>query len=354
MKIKKKKTKQKGWDFNRDGVSQGFIHSYINCREQTRLRYKELWTSKNDPIFREFGSCFHWLIPWSLQKQFKKPSGTASIKRAVDSYYCLWKKQNPKLTVKKTEQMDYVLGLAEKVLPAYLKRWRGDYADQKYTMGCDVVRVKKWMSFEETWKEPYEFKVQQLDALGKVITKIIQLFLRGKFDGVFIDKKSGLWLFETKCLSVIKEDEIMELLPLDIQCMLYLLAIKLKYNKKPKGVLYNIVRRPGLRQGKTETLKQLLGRVEKDVNDPKRQDHYFKRIEMVIDWSEVEEWQRTFLDPVLKEIRAWSQGEIKTWMNPDALTSKYGRCELYHLIVHAAKQNFFQRKCVYNELADNI
>ena len=330
------------------------MHSYINCREQTHLRYRELWSSKDDPIFREFGSCFHWLIPWALDSQFKKPPGESSIRHALGFYYTLWLKQNPKPTNKKVEQMDYVLGLAEKVLPAYLKRWQGDYPKEKYKMGCDVVRIKKWMSFEELWKEAYEFKTQQLDTLGKIIEKIFQVFLRGKFDGVFEDAKKALWLFETKCLSVIKEDEIMELLPLDIQCMLYLLAIKLKYGKKPKGVLYNIVRRPGLRQGKNETIKQLLGRVEKDVNDPKRQDHYFKRIEMVIDWSEVEEWQKTFLDPVLMEIRAWSQGKIKTWMNPDALTSKYGRCELYHLIVHSAKQNFFQRKCVYNELADNI
>lgn len=346
----------KGWDFKRDGVSQGFIHSYINCREQTHLRYRKLWSAKDDPIFREFGSCFHWLIPWALQKQFKKPPGASSIKKAIQYYYELWQGQNPKLTVKKTEQLDYVFGLAEKVLPAYLKRWQGDYPNEKYKMGCDVVRVKKWMSFEELWEEPYGYELNIDHNIPKIVTikGVHSVLLRGKFDGVFEDAKKALWLFETKCLSVIKEDEIMELLPLDIQCMLYLLAIKLRYKRKPKGVLYNIVRRPGLRQGKTETIEQLLLRVEKDVNDPKRQDHYFKRIEMAIDWSEIEEWQETFLNPVLVEIRAWSQGEIETWMNPDALTSKYGRCELYHLIVHNAKQNFFQRKCVYNELADNI
>jgi|GEM_PF-4083099 len=343
-KHKQKKVKQKGWDFDRDGVSQGFIHSYINCREQTHLRYRELWTAKDDPIFREFGSCFHWLIPWALNSQFKKPPGDLSIRHALDLYYTLWQGQNPKVTGKKAEQMDYVLGLCEKVLPAYLKRWNGDYPrEKKYKMGCNVVHIKKWMSFEEIWKEPYKFD-----------SGFLSVFLRGKFDGVFMDKNGDLWLLETKCLSIIKEDEIMELLPLDIQCMLYLLAIYLKYKKKPKGVLYNIVRRPGLRQGKSETLKQLLGRVEKDVNHPKRQDHYFKRIEMAIDWSEVEEWQRTFLNPVLMEIREWSMGGCRTYMNPDSLTSKYGRCELYHLIVHDAKRNFFRRKMVYNELADNI
>lgn len=346
---KQKKVKQKkGWDFNRDGVSQGFIHSFINCKLQTHLRYKELWTSKDDPIFREFGSCFHWLIPWALNSQFKKPPGHTAISHAINYYYELWQEQHPKIASKKAQQMDYVFGLCEKVLPAYLKRWNGDYPrEKKYKMGCNVVQVKKWMSFEETWKEPYEFKTGD-DRILSIV------FLKGKFDGVFIDKKNDLWLLETKCLSVIKEDEIMELLPLDIQCMLYLLAIYLKYGKKPKGVLYNIVRRPGLRQGKSETFKQLLDRVEKDVNHPKRQNHYFKRIEMVIDWSEIETWQKTFLNPVLGEIQDWSKGIIRTYMNPDALTSKYGRCELYHLIVHDAKNNFFRRKTVYNELTDNI
>lgn len=54
--------KTKGWLFERDGVSQGFIHYFLACREQTRLKYKELWNSYYEPLYREFGSCFHWLL----------------------------------------------------------------------------------------------------------------------------------------------------------------------------------------------------------------------------------------------------------------------------------------------------
>lgn len=339
--MKAKTKKSKGWSFDKDGISQGFIHYFLACREQTRLAYKELWTSHYEPLFREFGSCYHWLLG-QIYSGHKVPRNTSAINIMIGQYHLLWKKENPRPNQARLNQQDLVYGLCEKVLPAYLKRYDGDFSG-KYKMGYNVVRPVRWIASEKMWKVNYPFD-----------SGFLHVLIRGRFDQVFEDKKNKLWLFETKCLSIIQEDNIVNTLPEDIQCLLYLLAIKLVYKKKPAGVLYNIVRRPGLRQGKDETIKALLGRVEKDVNNPKRQDHYFKRIEMVIDWSEVELWQKKFLDIILMEIRNWDMGEAHHWMNPDALTSKYGRCTLFDMLVKGDKSKFYRRKTVFNELQDNV
>ena len=344
--MKAKTKKIKGWSFDKDGVSQGFIHYFLACREQTRLAYKELWTSHYEPLFREFGSCYHWLLG-QIYGKHKIPQNALAVKRMIDQYDVLWKKENPRPNQARLNQQDLVYGLAEEVLPAYLKRYDGDFGG-KYKMGYNVVRPVKWIASEKMWKVKYKL------PFGIGIPAISEVLIRGRFDQVFEDKKNKLWLFETKCLSVIQEDNIVDTLPEDIQCLLYLLAIKLIYKRKPAGVLYNIVRRPGLRQGKDETLKDLLGRVKKDVNRPNRQDHYFKRIEMAIDWSEIEAWQEKFLNVILMEIRNWDIGEVQHWQNPDALTSKYGRCTLFDLVVKGDKSKYYHRKTVFNELQDNV
>ena len=344
--------KTQGWTFNKDGVSQGFIHYFLACREQTRLVYKELWTSHYEPLFREFGSAFHWLLA-EIYGKYKSPQ-LPTVKRMINQYDVLWRKENPRPNQARLNQQELVYGLCEKVLPAYLKRYDGDLTTGKYKMGYNVIRPVKWIASETTWKQKHIVPIPKLGYLGEVIPKSFEVFIRGKFDQVFEDKKGKLWLFETKCLSVINEDEIMQLLPEDIQCLLYLLAIKLIYKKKPAGVLYNIVRRPGLRQGKDETLKGLLARVEKDINTPNRQNHYFKRIEMAIDWSEIEIWQEKFLNPILMEIRDWDKGNACHWQNPDALTSRYGRCTMFDMLVKKDRTRYYRRKFVFNELQDNI
>lgn len=344
--MKAKTKKSKGWSFEKDGVSQGFIHYFLACREQTRLAYKELWTSHYEPLFREFGSAFHWLLG-QIYSGHKVPGSPRTVDRLIVEYHKLWKKENPRPTQARINQQDLVYGLAGEVLPAYLKRYDGDFSG-KYKMGYNVVRPVKWIASEKMWKVNYKV------PLNKDLPSALEILVRGRFDQVFEDKKNKLWLFETKCLSVIQEDNIVDTLPEDIQCLLYLLAIKLIYKRKPAGVLYNIVRRPGLRQGKDETIKALLGRVEKDVNNPKRQDHYFKRIEMAIDWSEIEAWQKKFLNVILAEIRDWDLGKARHWMNPDALTSKYGRCTLFDMLVKNDKSKYYHRKTVFNELQDNV
>src|ERR1700761_7192510 len=47
------------WDLYRDGLTQGSINLFLQCREQFRLTYWEGWSKKVPSDAIEFGSCFH-------------------------------------------------------------------------------------------------------------------------------------------------------------------------------------------------------------------------------------------------------------------------------------------------------
>ncbi len=326
MKKKKKKQKIVGWDLYRDGVSQSFIENFLTCKQQTYLKYIRNWTRDVHSPAAEFGICFHWL----LKKIYtaKKP---LPVKTLILQYKKEWLKYKKMVSQKQHDSQEIVYGMCERVLPEYLKRWNGDFGG-KYEFGSDVVQPKKWVSLETRYEVPYTYSDGRKTLLIVV------------FDGIFYDKKKGLWLFETKTKSRVDEETLQDMFIDDIQVMLSLLAIKRYYKVKPKGGLYNVIRRPGQKMLKEDSLKSFLTRIKKDVSNPKRYDHYFMRWEIAIDWSEVMDWKRTFLDPVMRDIRNWVEGEAPHYHNPLTLTGQYGRSDYYDAILKKDFRYLTQRK----------
>ena len=256
---------------------------------------------------------------------------SATIKRFISQYKLEWRKKWKVVSQNQLDAQELVYGLCAQVLPEYIKRWDGDFGG-KYTYGCNVVAPKKWVSLETRYEVPYQYPDGRWTSLIVV------------FDGLFYDKNEGLWLFETKTKSRIDEETLQDMLIDDIQVMLSLLAIRKFYQKTPKGGLYNVSRRPGQRRGKDETLKTFLDRVKKEVSNPKKYDYYFMRWEIVIDWSEVMEWKRSFLDPVMLDIRNWFEGTVPHYHNPKGLIGVYGRSEYYNAILKNDYSGLTQRK----------
>jgi len=338
MKIKiKKKSLIKGWDLWKDGITQSFIHSFLTCREQTRLKYKELWTNKKSSLAIEFGSCYHWM----LSKIYKNPDVLKNIDLLIKEYRKLWSVQNPVQGAKQCEQLELIFGIIKSMIPEYFERWNGDLSG-KYKHGNSTVRPEKWIAFEHRFKISYQY------SDGK------STYLTGALDGCFYDKKKNLWLFETKTKGMIDEEGIQDILPVDIQVMLYLYAMQTEYKKRPEGVLYNVIRRPGQRQLKDESLKSFLERIQKEVSNHKKYDHYFKRWELSITDKEMQDWKIEFLDPVMQEIRMWSEGKLPHYMNPDSLITKYGHSDMYGMILKNDIGDCYRRKFVFNELIEDV
>jgi hypothetical protein len=331
-------SKPKGWDIWKDGVSQSFLHVWLACREQARLKFKELWSSRRASLPLEFGNCGHWCL--ADMYRVGRPPTTKEIKASVYAYQHLWEKLVPNPSERQLEVQEEVYGMAEAVLPFYFKRWAGDFPGQKYPFKKPIIVPKKWLALEQPFDVPWTF------TDGKVCR------IRGIWDGLFADKVDDEWLFETKTKSVIDEEGIQDTLPLDIQVMLYCWALLQDRRNPPAGVLYNVVRRPGLYRRKGEALPEFLGRVREDI--PARPDHYFMRWKMRLMPKELAQWVKRTLGPMLDDVRAWAEGRAPHYMNPDSLITKYGRCDMFEPIVRGEFGDCYQRKTAFNEIDAGI
>lgn len=329
------------WQFWSDGISSSFLYNFMNCLEQTRLMYVEGWGSRTTPLAMEFGSCMHWVFEQVYgTKQATLPNAQELVD-LVSQYEKLWLRNVPMPIPRQLENQELVYGMADAVLPYYFARWEGDFTGT-YRWHNNTTAPVEWHSLEEVFKLPYTFPDGR------------QTVLRGKRDGVFIDRRGKFWVFDTKCRSVINHDDALETLHMDIQQMLYLYVTAIELKQMPAGVIMNIVRRPGQRRGQGEELPPFLGRIRKDVSNPKRFDHYFIRYEMTIDRNELIEWKKNQLDPIMTAVRLWWEGKTPHYMNPNALVTKYGHCSLYAPIVRNEYSMCYRREHAFNELTENL
>lgn len=327
------------WNFWRDGVTSSFLGTFLTCREQCRLHYCEGLQSRSLSLALEFGTCCHWVLEQAYGEVGNNlVPGTEEVQDWLLTYEKKWKAETPKPTPKQLEQQELVYGLAEQVLPTYFWRWIGDFTG-KYKYGTGgLATPKEWESLEEVFKVDFTFPD------GKTVP------IRGRRDGVFLDAKGKLWVFDTKCRSVIVEDDLMETLPLDLQQMLYLSVTEQEFGRMPAGVQMNIIRRPGQRRGTEEKLPEFLERVRKDVSNPKRFDHYFIRQQMSLVKSELEAWRQKQLAPLMQDVRDWWEGKAAHYLNPNNLISKYGRCALFAVLTANDRSGCYKRTKVFAEL----
>lgn len=343
------------WDFWKHGVTSSFLDLFLTCREQTRLAYVQGWAAKGLPLAIEFGTCVHWVLEQCyghVEPMKRMLSGARAVEQATDmakdmvaTYEKKWRSETINPTQKQLEQQEMVYGLAEAVLPAYFDRWSGDFTG-KYKYKNNTTAPVKWRSLEQVFRRDFFFD----DGAGT--------FLNGRRDGVFEDRRARPWVFDTKCLSMINDDDILDTLPHNLQQMLYLwitheeMVQNKEKNPWPAGVIMNVVRRPGQRRLQDETLPVFLERVRKEVSNPKNFDHYFIRYEMAISKGELQHWHDNTLVPILKDVRGWWEGTYPHYETGRNLVTKYGRCGMFLPITKKEFSGCYKRKHVFNELAE--
>lgn len=310
------------WNLYEHGLTQGAINTFLECREQFRLKYVEGWYKKKLSDAIEFGLCFHDCLA-TVQTD---PSIT--VQSAISKYQAKRIKEN-QLTGGDIQKFECLLGQCEITLEEYQKHNKFDH-------------LREWLAREKTF-----------------CVKYTDIPLRGRWDGLFYlqeGKKKVLRLHETKTKAIIDEEGIKGTLPFDTQTMLYMLACKLEYGVTPGGVIYDVIRRPGLRQGVKESLTDFLARTRKDIQD--RPKWYFLRWQVDITEKCLAEWESLFFRPVLNQITDWATATAAqldgkhplNWMNPNQLFSKYGKCDLFDLITKRSTFGLSRKKVPFPEL----
>jgi len=324
----------KQWVLKKHGVTQGFLAAWLTCPELARLRYQEGWTVIGASGALMFGQVVHWVLDAVYTDFANEKVAPPTTNEAVQQYTRvvegLWRRENPMATAADLEQLEECLGMAEAVLPFYFQHWTADF--QK----TDWLALE--LSFEELWSLP----------LKTVRSKPRGVWIRGKLDGV--RRVNGkLWLFETKTKGRVESEAIVDTLSMDLQVNLYLWVIQQIYEETPVGTVYNIIRRPGLKRGGSETLEDFCARIAKDVVT--RPDHYFMRFESVAEETEHKAWQEN-LTVVLDRLSDWAKKGKDHFKNPISCQGRYGVCDMAGLCLRGDPGRLRVRDTVFPELEE--
>lgn len=153
--------------------------------------------------------------------------------------------------------------------------------------------------------------------------------LYGRRDLVIKRRKDGSkWITDHKVMSQVRPGELMDLAQISLQNRLYTLAFYLENGEFPAGMIYNIIRAPGLspRKGRGKDAKKenpaaFQARVREDIHD--RAESYFMRFEVQFAKSDVLAWQDEFAAK-LNDYLQWNRKLLPTYRN-DSGNICYGR-----------------------------
>lgn len=314
------------YDLYHHGVTQGLLTMWKTCRQMARL-FLQGWSLRSTSMGLVYGTLYHAVLEKAYKDiqagKLKTIPSQKLIQRYLKEVEKLWELDHPRADKKALEFKEKSLMLAEVTLPLYFDYWRKDFKE------------KKWQSVEEQ----FSFKP----------STPVSFPIRGKIDGSYRSRAGSLWLFETKCKSMINEENLTDAISIDFQSFLYMWILWKTTKTMPRGFLFNIVRRIGLEQKQKESIKAFMDRCVKHIeNDP---EHYFKRFEIITTKAEMLAFESELYGTLL-EFEKWYNGEAYHFRNTSQCETKYGRCNYLHICAGENFGPYEKRKLIFRELED--
>ncbi len=194
-------------------------------------------------------------------------------------------------------------------------------------------------------KDFRKFKIKDVEYELKANYRGVKL--RGKVDLIFkFPQSNSFWQMEHKTKGRISENNILKLLHNDFQAMFYNFILRRVLKLDIGGVLYNVIRKPQLRQKKTESLSDFTGRVYDDICS--RPEHYYKRFQVIYSEKDMDEFQN-ILDTMLEEIDKTINGELGTYKNTNGCEFPFP-CKYLDLCSTHNLQSYIIRDKLFPEL----
>jgi hypothetical protein len=296
------------YDPRKDGVSQSMLQTYIDCRQKAYLNIIKGWSPKGASYPLIYGDISHGALERALRMvmvgKFKKVNQILqSVDQFVTEAHAAWLEANPNAETAAKDMAEESKAILRQLLPVYWMKW-----------GKKDLETE-WTKVETVFKVPLKM------ADGTEVPLV------GKYDGVYT-RNGKSCLFETKNKSR-WSDQLIDLLPLDLQLGTYLTALSLIEKKEPSLVTYNILRRPSERRKKDETLLGFASRIAENAR--KDDEHFFVRfpIELTTDEKTV---HKKRIQLLVQEFYTWwleacefEKGDVR-W-NSNHCENKYGTCQ---------------------------
>lgn len=354
------------WQLTRDGVTQGLLALVALCPEKAAIKMKQGLSSPSKSGALAFGDVFHRALDnvYGLAKAEANDTQTeyvpeffitnmdSFVEDAIIQIYQTDREALLQGTASPTEliALEVNCSLAKVMLRMYFRHWETDF------------RELNWVDLERTFRVSYTYKIGPGDVNFTYPfngpQNLVTFPVRGKYDGVFrsaptTEAPTGhLWLFETKTKSYIDEQSLSDRLNFELQVMLYLWAMKQTYGETPRGVLYNIVKRPMLRQKVKESLDDFCDRITADVQS--RPEEYFVRYNVSITPDELDEWAARDLTRMMAHLYRWANSNEGTYRNSGACQMWNRPCEYLRLCAYKDPVNLTTREHVFPELDGDL
>jgi hypothetical protein len=269
------------------------------------------WESVMPKDALQFGSMAHYLLE-CIYKDYDKWNPHPPVADFLEAYQ---KKESGKIA--DLGKMEFMIGLAKILIDGHFRYWKED-------------KKRKWVAAEAKF---------DVDFNG--------FRLRGMRDGLY-EQNKGLWILETKTTAAMNEDTLTDALAFDFQNLFYILATKLETGREVKGVLYNILRKPSIKQGQKETLTDFLSRLEVDVQA--RQQFYFNRFQVSYPKPVQERFEKELLLK-LNDFAGWVAGskDIQTYRNERACITKWA-CEYLPACSSGSMAGYTRTREMFSEL----
>lgn len=324
------------YDPARDGVTYTLLSTFRRCRELARLGLHGL-TDRRSSAALTFGHITHGalqVIYTNLRTGIiRTVPTTAYMHHTLMKTEQLWRRENARASADSLQYLEYAMTLAEATLPAYFRYWRDDF----------LTKQIQWLSLEEEFRLPLAVPVWWQDEPFKT-------FVRGKMDGNFLMlPKKELWLFETKTKAYVDEALISDILTVDLQVNLYAWAMHRLHGRRPRGVRYNLIRRPLLRQKKSEDLEQFARRCAQDVVN--RPEWYFSRLDMTLDTQDMVRFEGELM-ALVADFLSWWYGAGPHYHNSDSCRNIWGPCPMLPICARRDYGQVFRRDTVFRELEE--
>ncbi|MEK7093364.1 MAG: PD-(D/E)XK nuclease family protein [Patescibacteria group bacterium] len=307
------------YDHKVHGVSQSILTTYMSCKQKSELKLAG-WRATRLGKAMVFGIMAHDVIGEAFS-QLDAPPALSWVQRSLREAMAKVKSENPRMSVESLEEMNHSAAVLVGILPIYFQHYKSEFDKANWVM---------------------------VESNFRVNIPGVPFPMVGRYDRVR-RVKGKLWLYETKTKSRVEDDYLTEMLHFDIQDGVYLQAILAETKEMPVGVVYDVLRNPGLKQKVAETDDAFQKRIIDDV--VARPEFYFIRYEVVIDKSDMQSFQLE-LARIANEFDAWREGEIATWKNTMACKTSWGMCEMIPICARNDYSNFNQRTEMFPELKE--